>query len=170
MTRAPRPDVVAALQDLAGGRLSGWHGLPEHCSLDDTDTAFGPGEPVDHGGTLAGAPAVFRRYPATPTAPGGLNVWHDDGRVAVIEIWNLRMPAAEASGVAGAAEAELRSALGVRHRQFVLGSRGLALHVRHAADPPSTIDLVLAFASCRTEDFVTGPLAGVGTEVYPASG
>ena len=66
---------TTALHALAGGKLGKWEGLTSQCTRAHAEKALGPSKGEDSMGDLGGTPTPYRTYPATATAPEGIQVW-----------------------------------------------------------------------------------------------
>jgi hypothetical protein len=153
MAKQPAP-CVAALRLLAEGRLDEWNGLPAGCTKDAAESAVGPSERGPDGVTiLDGTPTAFRRYPAQPAAPHGVQVWLRDDVIFGVEIASPRLSKPPAD-LLGPPEAKERSGIGSSHMQWIYARRGLVLHVQNITN--STV-MLYAFAPCTLAQFRTLP-------------
>ena len=145
---------VAALRLLAAGHLNDWNGLPSGCTSTDAETAFGSsGNSPDGAARLDGTLTAFRRYPAQPAAPHGVQVWFRDDVILGVEISGPQLPGSPAD-LLGPPEAKERSGIGSIHSQWIYASRGLVLHVQ---DITNVTVRMYGFAASTLEGFRTLP-------------
>lgn len=147
--------VLAALRDFAVCDLTDWHGVPGDLGVAHAGTVF----PLDNGVTGEGFLGE-ERYPASwvsadsTTYEGGLRVWHEDGRVLVIEgrdpVDDAGLPLHVPDDL-GEPEAALDAVLGrvqLPGGERIYATRGLAVRV----NPENDLLLgVLGFAIATTD-------------------
>lgn len=149
---------IDALRALAEGRLSAWRGLDPSCSRADAEAAFGPGYPGPDGmGSVEGGGMAFRRYP--PNGPyDGLMVWLQGDRVAVVQIHQPVVAAAEIESL-GPPEDTMPSELRISAVQKIYASRGLTLHI----DPEGKLFRTYAYPATTPAEFKQSWMARVKT-------
>jgi hypothetical protein len=142
------------LKAFASGDWASFDGLAG-CTVEDADRDLGPPlEDAAFGGMFGGEPTMFRRYPATVAAPGGITCWILDEDVVGLEIRDAA-PATGSFERLGPPDLVLPSGMGSTYVQEVWAPRGLVVHRRE-----DVVRLVLGLAEIDPLEWPSDPLSG----------